>query len=184
MIRVLVLLLPLIIGFYALTINSSGGIALLTIGAIATIFAGATINRYHLLSLGGVLLLLSYWASLLASGNKPDFWGAIAVSISAFLIFELGYDWIVLFRRSPTFSEYVTRWRHLIRSCGLGCAGAYLFTLLAVNLVPRIQNIDKVTLYLIATASSAGISVTLAALIRLWLRRLRPPPNGPSDSFK
>ena len=172
MIRGLVLSLPLLLAAYVLSIDASGGLAVLVTGAVAVAIAGAALRRYRFLALGAALLLPAYWAALLTSGRSPDFWGALGVGMTAFLLLELGYDWAALFGRAVTFPEYAPRWRHLVRSCGLGAAGAYLVTLLAVNLAPRLQHADDTALFLLAAAAAAAMAVLLASLVRLWLRRL------------
>ena len=140
--------------------------------------AGAALRRYRLLAVGAALLLPAYWAALLTSGRGADFWSALAVGTATFLLFELGYDWIALFGRAVTFPEYATRWRHLVRSCGLGAAGAYLAVLLAVNLAPRLQHADDTMVFLLAAAAAAAVAVLLVSLIRLWLRRLADPEEA------
>ena len=172
MIRGLVLSLPLLLAAYVLSIDASGGLAVLVTGAVAAAIAGAALRRYRLLAVGGALLLPAYWAALLASGRSPDFWGALGVGVGTFLLLELGYDWVALFARAVTFPEYAARWRYLVRSCGLGAAGAYLVILLAVNLAPRLRHADDTVVFLLAAAAAAAVAVMLASLVRLWLRRL------------
>ena len=172
MIRGLVLGLPLLLAAYVLSIDSSGGLAVLVIAAVALSVAGAALRRYRLQAAGAAALLPAYWAALLASGRSPDFWGALGVGLAAFLLLELGYDWTALFGRNVTLAEYAPRWRHLVRSCALGAAAAYLSTLLAVNLAPRLPAADATVLFLLAAAAAAAAAVLLASLLRLWLRRL------------
>jgi len=177
-IRALVLILPLLLAAYVLSIDASGGLAVLVTAAVALAVAGAALRRYRLLAVGAALLLPAYWAALLTSGRGADFWSALAVGTATFLLFELGYDWIALFGRAVTFPEYATRWRHLVRSCGLGAAGAYLAILLAVNLAPRLQHADDTMVFLLAAAAAAAVAVLLVSLIRLWLRRLADPEGA------
>ena len=66
----------------------------------------------------------------------------------------------------------------MVRSCGLGAAGAYLVALLAVNLAPRVANANATILFLAAAAAAAGSAIILVSLVRLWLRRL----GGPTDA--
>ena len=172
MIRGLVLSLPLLLAAYILSIDASGGMAVLVTGAVAVAVAGAALHRYRYLAAGAALLLPAYWIALLTSGRGPDFWGALGVGMGTFLLLEIGYDWVALFGRAVTFPEYAARWRHLVRSCGLGAAGAYLVTLLAVNLAPRLQHVDDTVVFLLAAAAAAAVAVMLASLVRLWLRRL------------
>ena len=177
MIRGLVLSLPLLLAAYILSIDASGGLAVLVTAAVALAIAGAALQRYRLLAVGAALLLPAYWAALLAAGRSPDFWGALAVGIGTFLLLELGYDWVALFGRAVTFPEYASRWRYLVRSCGLGAAAAYLVTLLAVNLAPRLRHVDTTLVFLLAAAAAAAVAVLLAGLVRLWLRRLDLVPE-------
>lgn len=172
MIRGLVLSLPALLAAYILSIDASGGVAVLVTAAVAVTVAGAALRRYRLQAAGAAALLPAYWAALLAAGRSPDFWGALGVGIAAFLLLELGYDWTALFGRAVSMAEYAPRWRHLVRSCGLGAAGAYLVTLLAVNLAPRLPHADATALFLLAAAAAAASAVLLASLVRLWLRRL------------
>lgn len=176
MIRPLVLILPLLVALYVLSIDASGGVAVLATAAVAAALAGAALRRYRLLATGAVLLLPAYWGALLVAGRGTDFWGALGVGIAVFLILELGYDWVALYARAVRFGEYASRWRHLVRSCGLGAAGAYLVALLAVNLAPRLQGADTTILFLLAAAAAAASAIILVTLIRLWLRRLAEPP--------
>ena len=178
MIRALVLILPLLLAAYVLSIDASGGLAVLVTVAVALAVAGAALRRYRLLAVGAALLLPAYWTALLTAGRGPDFWSALAVGIATFLLLELGYDWVALFGRTVTFPEYVTRWRHLVRSCGLGAAGAYLTVLLAVNLAPRLQHADDTMVFLLAAAAAAAVAVLLVSLVRLWLRRLADPEES------
>ena len=177
MIRSLVLILPLLVALYVLSIDASGGVAVLATAAVAAVLAGAALRRYRLLAAGAALLLPAYWGAVLVAGRGTDFWGALGVGVAVFLILELGYDWVALFARAVRFDEYASRWRHLVRSCGLGAAGAYLIALLAVNLAPRLQNADPTMLFLIAAAAAAASAIVLVGLIRLWLRRLAEPAN-------
>ena len=179
MIRGLVLSLPVLLAGYVMSIDSSGGMAVFVTGAVAAAIAGAALRRYRLLALGAALLLPAYWAALLAAGRSPDFWGALGVGLAVFLLLELGYDWTALFGRAVSLAEYAARWRHLVRSCALGAAAAYLVTLLAVNLAPRLQHADDTMLFLLAAAAAAAVAVLLASLVRLWLRRLAA--GGPAD---
>ena len=177
MIRSLVLALPLLIALYVLSIDVSGGVAVLVTAAVAAALAGAALRRYRLLAAGAALLLPAYWGAVLAAARGPDFWGALGVGIAVFLLLELGYDWVALFGRAVRFAEYATRWRHLLRSCGLGAAGAYLVALLAVNLAPRMAAADSTMLFLAAAAAAAATAIILVTLLRLWLRRLAEPPE-------
>ena len=79
------------------------------------------------------------------------------------------------------FVEYATRWRYLMRSCGLGAAGAYLVALLAVNLAPRATSADPTVLFLLAAAAAAAAAIILVTLLRLWLRRLAEPPEAAGE---
>ena len=177
MIRGLVLVLPLLVALYVLSIDASGGVAVLLTAAVAASLAGAAVRRYRLLAGGAALLLPAYWGAVLAAGRGPDFWGALGVGIAVFLLLELGYDWVALFGRAVRFAEYASRWRHLVRSCGLGAAGAYLVALLAVNLTPRLANADRTMLFVLAAAAAAAAAIILVSLLRLWLRRLADPPE-------
>ena len=177
MIRGLVLALPLLVALYVLSIDASGGVAVLLTAAVAASLAGAALRRYRVLAAGAALLLPAYWGALLAAGRGPDFWGALGVGIAVFLLLELGYDWVSLFGRAVSFAEYSTRWRYLVRSCGLGAASAYLVALLAVNLAPRAGSADRTVLFLLAAAAAAAAAIILVTLLRLWLRRLAEPPE-------
>lgn len=181
MIRALVLILPPLVALYVLSIDASGGVAVLATAGVAGALAGAALRRYRLLAAGSALLLPAYWGAALVAGRGPDFWGALGVGIAIFLILELGYDWVALFGRAVRFSEYATRWRHLVRSCGLGAAGAYLVALLAVNLAPRVANADPTILFLAAAAAAAGAAIILVSLVRLWLRRLGGPTEAAGE---
>ena len=180
MIRGLVLILPLLLAAYVLSIDASGGLTVVVTAALALAIAGAALRRYRLLAVGAAMLLPAYWIALLTSGRGPEPWGALAVGMGTFLLLELGYDWAALFGRAVTFPEYATRWRHLVRSCGLGAAGAYLAVLLAVNLAPRLQHADDTMVFLLAAAAAAAVAVLLASLVRLWLRRLADPEESDS----
>ena len=182
MIRGLVLLLPLLVALYVLSIDASGGVAVLLTAAVAASLAGAAVRRYRLLAGGAALLLPAYWGAVLAAGRGPDFWGALGVGIAVFLLLELGYDWVALFGRAVRFAEYAPRWRHLVRSCGLGAAGAYLVALLAVNLAPRLAGADTTALFLLAAAAAAATAIILVSLLRLWLRRLAEPPEAEAEA--
>lgn len=181
MIRGLVLALPLLVALYVLSIDASGAVAMLATAAVAGALAGAALRRYRLLAAGAALLLPAYWGAVLAAGRGTDFWGALGVGIAVFLLMELGYDWVTLFGRSVRFAEYASRWRHLVRSCGLGAAGAYLVALLAVNLAPRLANANATLLFLLAAAAAAAVAIILVSLLRLWLRRLAEPPEEAGD---
>ncbi|MDE0447523.1 MAG: hypothetical protein OXH96_12700 [Spirochaetaceae bacterium] len=181
MIRRLVLALPLLVALYVLSIDTSGGVAVLATAAVAGALAGAALRRYRLLAAGAALLLPAYWGAVLVAGRGPDFWGALGVGIAVFLLLELGYDWVALFGRSVRFAEYASRWRHLVRSCGLGAAGAYLVALLAVNLAPRLGGVDATMLFVMAAAAAAAAAIILVSLVRLWLRRLADPPEAAGE---
>ena len=181
MIRALVLILPPLVALYVLSIDASGGVAVLATAGVAAALAGAALRRYRLLAAGAALLLPAYWGAVLVAGRGPDFWGALGVGIAVFLLLELGYDWVALFGRAVRFSEYATRWRHLVRSCGLGAAGAYLVALLAVNLAPRMADADSTMLFLAAAAAAAAAAIIVVTLLRLWLRRLAEPPEAAGD---
>ena len=182
MIRTLVLILPLLVALYVLSINASGGVAVLATTAVAAALAGAALRRYRLLAAGATLLLPAYWGAVLVAGRGTDFWGALGVGVAVFLILELGYDWVALVARAVRFEEYASRWRHLVRSCGLGAAAAYLVALLAVNAAPRLQDADATMLFLIAAAAAAASAIILVSLIRLWLRRLTEPAAPAPDA--
>ena len=182
MIRGLVLALPLLVALYVLSIDASGGVAVLLTAAVAGALAGAALRRYRLLAAGAAVLLPAYWGAVLAAGRGPDFWGALGVGIAVFLLMELGYDWVALFGRAVRFAEYASRWRHLVRSCGLGAAGAYLIALLAVNLAPRLEGTGGTTLFVLAAAAAAAAAVILVSLLRLWLRRLAEAPEEAGDT--
>ena len=177
MIRALVLILPLLAALYVLSIDASGGVAVLVTAAVAAALAGAALRRYRLLAAGATLLLPAYWGAVLVAGRGADFWGALGVGVAVFLLLELGYDWAALFGRSVRFAEYASRWRYLVRSCGLGAGGAYLVALLAVNLTSRVEGADTTMLFVLAAAAAAAAAIVLVSLVRLWLRRLADPPE-------
>ena len=57
-----------------LSIDASGGVAVLATAGVAAALAGAALRRYRLLAVGAALLLPAYWGAVLVAGHGPDFW--------------------------------------------------------------------------------------------------------------
>jgi len=163
----LVVLLPAAAGGYAMAIARSLVTMNVALAAVALCVAGALVRKYVLIVCGTWLVVLNYVGALLSVGRPVQVWPALLMGIAAFVLLEVGHDWVHTFRAVVGVRTYRLRALWMVRTSLIATGGVFAFATLALNAREHLGlRIELHILALVALVAVCSVAAPILYLVR------------------
>jgi len=166
--RILVILLPFLVGGFAILAYPRG--LVLLVGAVAVVLslAGAVLRRYGLVLAAAVLLSATYVGALVAAERGLDIWGAMGLGMGNYLILEAAHDWIAMPQARAGARVHARRILLLLAVLAFSAAGTHLVVTFGLNLMDRLPELSRAWVAIPAVALVVALG---GSLVRFWVKK-------------